>query len=99
MQICFVSFQEVTNVSNGFAHTASYVECVDNWLPKIFLHSGCSHGTQINTMERRVTPKIRLVVLFDVERFIVERSNMQISSGWKHFTTRFQPFFRMQIRF
>lgn len=76
MQIRFVCFQEITNMPNGFAHAATYVKCIDNWLPKIFLHSCCSHGTQIDTMERCVTPEVRFVVLFDVKRFIVEWSHM-----------------------
>lgn len=86
-------------MSNGFAHTTSYVECVNNWLAEVFLHSCCSHGAQINTVKCCVTPEIRFVILLDVERLVVERSNMQISSRWKHFAARFQPLLRMQISF
>ena len=62
-------------------------------IPEIHLNYNISSHFQIFHFH------IYFVELLHVKGFISEGSKMKISSGWKHFTTRFQKLFSMKKSF
>lgn len=97
MQIAFIVFQEVTDVSYRLGHANSNIECIYDWLAEILLHCFLMQHRQVDSMERRLIPEVRLIVLLRVERLVTEWRNMQVAVRREHFTVWLKPLPCVQI--